>query len=493
MGLPPYRLNTVDDVKCFVADSRRQSYRNMLKFARGTKIRRPPVLSRMPEKVSLKVYDIRRDVRKIVEDVRIVYDLESATDILREVRKNFLKVVKNAPENYFDMVPQQVGRLKVFLGGGAWNETSSHPKSITQRAVALIDEYAALYALLSDLLKRSINTKNEAARKLLKDTLLLLLAYQRETFQLDHNTIENLSSLDDNSSLLLAETNKIFGQRLDDEKRKVFNPCLYSYLGKVKGKALQVRCPPFFKQNVLVLMDELAEHRDIKRARHKWKKLVDVYRDKISAGQLKKMKSLLDNFLSKLRQFDDFFNVTLRAGEIKDIYKMYGRPTVRTVITQETVATGVELVLYPCKDYHDFLKGHYSGDCTTRMNLAAGHLLNKRFFNIRIFRGTDWIGNIYCLDYTDRDNALIIDRIQIERSTQLMPVKFFPRFMDVVLKKLLPGGHVAVLGPPRISNYKSIEKSYASYVAGKQAMKFKFARKDVDFACSGRTRLYVLA
>ena len=35
--------------------------------------------------------------------------------------------------------------------------------------------------------------------------------------------------------------------------------------------------------------------------------------------------------------------------------------------------------------------------------------------NVRLFSGSEWIGNVYLLDYTGLDGSLIIDRIQIRR------------------------------------------------------------------------------
>ena len=174
-------------------------------------------------------------------------------------------------------------------------------------------------------------------------------------------------------------------------------------------------------------------------------------------------------------------------------------------IVKNAVPTGVSLTLYPTKDYFDYFKSIGSDDCTLRNDLSAKHLQHPRFFNIRIYANwtkhsseiNRWIGNIYCLDYTKKgnkhvENIIVLDRIQINRSAKFFPISFFKSFMESLSQLLQANEKYTVIGPTRISNYKFINSSYKSYIAGRKLKKFNFETDDKVFECSRYKRFYEL-
>jgi len=492
----PFRLRTVQDVEALAFSSPRPRNTELLAFARSNEVPVPPILSKLPESISLSVSGTRRRVRKVVEDMDLAYDENGPVDIVLEARGDILDVALDAPENYFEMVSRQVAECRAFLDRPApvreWPENE-----VLKRAVELLSDKSELYGVLAELLRRYLETRDGLLRDLLRRKVLLLLIYQKTTFGLDNAMLERVRTLGERSALLLNELKRVLVDRLSAEKLHLFAPCLHAYVDISKARIIRIKAPAFFKQNLMVLMDEFAGHRDRRRAMEKWGKLVDTYGERTGEAEFRKMKSHLDNFLSKVKGFNDFFDVTLRSDAIRKLHRGYGRYTVRTVVTEEAVPAGVELGLHFCKDYHELLKGYYSADCTAGGALAENHVLNRRFFNVRIFREERerWVGNVYCLDYSDR-GCVVIDRIQLSSAEELMPMGFFPKFMEALLEGFTgtgDSGSLTVLGAQKISNYTRIQDEYLSYTRNLPRVTFQFDEDDTIFECTKHFCLFQLS
>lgn len=72
--------------------------------------------------------------------------------------------------------------------------------------------------------------------------------------------------------------------------------------------------------------------------------------------------------------------------------KHYSDRIVEAYTRKETLG------FYPTKDYLDLYRGSISDDCIG-VSLGEEQLMVPNFFNVRIFKDSDWVGNIYMLDF----------------------------------------------------------------------------------------------
>lgn len=154
--------------------------------------------------------------------------------------------------------------------------------------------------------------------------------------------------------------------------------------------------------------------------------------------------------------------------DLETCQKLY-RPTkvmkseetiMETTIRQYTQSTTIHF--YATKDYFDLIKAKYSGDCTDT-HLGENQMLTPHFFNIRIFHKDDWIGNIYMLDFSEEQNCLIIDRIQIPRDLKMFYHQFFDYLKDVLIEMFEGIDYQYILMPLTISNHETIQKIFNDY------------------------------
>jgi hypothetical protein len=185
--------------------------------------------------------------------------------------------------------------------------------------------------------------------------------------------------------------------------------------------------------------------------------------------------------------------------ELETFQKLY-KPTkimesVATV-TERTVrhyTKAITLDFYPTKDFFDLIKARFSSDCTDSY-LGEKQLMTPFFFNIRIFKGPKWIGNIYMLDFCAQHDTLIIDRIQIPRERKALYHNFFECLKDVLIEIFEDVRYQYILMPLRISNHAAIQKTFNQY---KNNLKKKANGIETEYAgrfesLEGRKTYYVL-
>ena len=185
--------------------------------------------------------------------------------------------------------------------------------------------------------------------------------------------------------------------------------------------------------------------------------------------------SLRDEVL-RIRRLYDLWFLTSELRRMRKIYTPRNVMECRIAVEESLVRRVVDeitLSFYPTKDWLDLCKGKTSSDCTN-WHLGREHLLAPPFFNVRIFRGSDWIGNIYMLDFTRQNGWLLVDRIQIPRGIEAGYVRFFD-YLREVFEELFEGvEYEGILMPLRISNHASIQKAFNDY-------KEKLERRSVRF------------
>lgn len=187
--------------------------------------------------------------------------------------------------------------------------------------------------------------------------------------------------------------------------------------------------------------------------------------------KLKKIKAYIlsqKNSLKRIRDLHQELFMTRELQLIKDILKAkkinpagiksYRESVIKTITTVSTMS------YFPCKDYLDAAKHRTSLDCTSD-NLAVNQLLSPEFFNIRLFdKSGDWIGNIYILDFTDKDPPfLLVDRIQIPRDRKADFIDFFDNLKEVFTEMFKTVSFKYIVCPLAISNHKFIQKLWHSY------------------------------
>lgn len=121
------------------------------------------------------------------------------------------------------------------------------------------------------------------------------------------------------------------------------------------------------------------------------------------------------------------------------------------------------LMFYPTKDYLDLYRGLASSDCTVKTVLGQEHLRIPNFFNVRIFKDSNWVGNIYLLDFTLDHGVILIDRIQMPRETAAEFIKFFDHLKEVLQEMFRDVSFKEVLMPIKISNHDKLQRSYNIY------------------------------
>jgi hypothetical protein len=170
--------------------------------------------------------------------------------------------------------------------------------------------------------------------------------------------------------------------------------------------------------------------------------------------QVGALKSLYDDlFLSpELKQMRKL-HVPGRLGRTEHVYH-------EEIIKVRTRLSTLDF--HPAKDFMDLSKSRFSDDCTTA-DLSEKQLAAPEFFNIRIFRTEEWIGNIYMLDYTASRGVLLVDRVQVPRKFDAAYLNFFGHLREIFQEMFSSVEYQKALLPLRISNHGSIQKAWNQY------------------------------
>lgn len=137
-----------------------------------------------------------------------------------------------------------------------------------------------------------------------------------------------------------------------------------------------------------------------------------------------------------------------------------GTRSWETIVQTATLQATLEF--YPTKDWMDLMKGRFSSDCSG-FALGEMQLLCPHFFNVRIFEGLKWIGNIYMLDLTRERGALLVDRIQIPRALRVDFLRFFDSLREVFEEMFAQVPCREILLPLGISNHHSVQTAFHRY------------------------------
>jgi hypothetical protein len=283
----------------------------------------------------------------------------------------------------------------------------------------------------------------------------------------------------------------LYVERLERLKRNMFLPHAHHFLSFTKSKLTRLPVSAHVKRNIIDVLNGVAEVKDIEKAKKKLTNFLKMYEERIDREEMLRLTNLLSNFYEKLYSFEGFFQKLCSSARIKDIHSLFCEKLRTRKIDVESLTAKTILTLYPCKDIHDFLKGQYSCDCSGDTSLATAHLLNSRFFNVRIFQNEKWIGCIYMLDFTDK-GVLLLDRIQIGNQRALILINFFPSFIKQFASFMNVRNEFRILAPSAISNFRVIQKSFDDYAKGLPRMSFSLGTDERKFESARQKKFYVI-
>ena len=271
----------------------------------------------------------------------------------------------------------------------------------------------------------------------------------------------------------------------------MFLPHAHHFLSFTKNKLTRLSLSSHVKRNIIDVLNGVVEVKDIEKAKKKITHYLKMYEERTDPEEMLRLANILSNFFEKLHSFEGFFQKLCSSARINDLHTLFCEKLRTRKIDVESLTARVVFTLYPCKDMHDFLKGSYSCDCSGDADLAAAHLLNPRFFNIRIFQNEKWIGCIYMLDFTDR-GVLLLDRIQIGTQRAFILINFFPSFIKQFASFMNVRNDFSILAPSTISNFRIIQESFDLYAKGLPRMSFPLGADDRRFESARQKKFYVI-
>ncbi len=459
----PYRLDTVEDIKKALNSNllgMRSDYRNLMAWAEKATLHHPPALTQAKNKVTKEFVKIHEEK---IKDVKISFHQ-----------------VANLP--LVDYYPLIIGAIpwvqKIACHENLFQYFHSLPVEIRERCllVAIPDSPTGMYAAVL------------AIRKLLRREMVVYLKAQKTSMlsltQLKQSLVALTIFAANNEDILSAmKTEKtdasvqihqnavaeILFARLPQTIRGLLAKEVGNLAQKLSSKMSKLN---FTSRHIMNLMGYVKPNMtfdDLLIAMDR----IDGVAMKISAPQ--ESKDRLHDYIGSLKRNIQraplLYRTLFLTGEL-DKYQQLYRPT-KVMCSEETVNTRTvnhftrlsTLDFYPTKDYLDYLKGSISNDCTGT-SLGEKHLLTPQFFNIRIFKNEDWIGNIYMLDFCQDQGALLIDRIQISRSLNVFYGQFFDYLRDMLIEMFNSVQYRYILMPLTISNHETIQKIFNEYRKG---------------------------
>jgi hypothetical protein len=487
---PPYRLESFADVNALYGQSQEMRHRWFLLYANENVPVKPQALSMLPERIDLVLQDVKKRFRRVVQDMELSGGIPDLVTFVDALKTSFGEALAGAPDDYYEMI----SRLYSEWYRSPFNKEKNPSENPTASALFSdrLQENIELQQRMAGLLKVVLNTGNRQAREMLVSFIMRLAAYGPKTKKLDTDLVQCIVSRTGNSTVLLNGLNTLFVERLGRLKGNLFDIHFHKLKDLAVNKVNRCGVPFPFKTKTVSIIGAARARSDIARAQERLERLIHLSEGRIPAGEMQKVKDIVTMYLKKVEYFETFFTDTFHTERIRQIYENFCRPFEIQEITDRSITNQLVLHLYPTKDYHDFMKGVTSGDCSADVPLAARHMESPRFFNVRIFHGASWIGNIYMLDYLDRD-VLIVDRIQMGEHKELLPLHFFHRFMRQMLGSLKVRQSIHILGPSAISNFKWIQKNYEEFRGGRRRMEFRLDESDSAFDSFRQKKFYVLS
>ena len=435
-------------------------------FIADNKITIPKSLQQTPDLIPMpiKAFRIRKAVsyKLVYQKVSRLIDGDfdrSITPFLKDIEdlcleKEFIDILHQL--NLMYPLPGDFGRLQKEL------ELSINNRSISKMIPIATELRRNL--LLQQLLG---GKKTSHQAQYFKKLLFAQTLFYPENAKLKYNLIEDIKSIGNGSKVSEAPFEFllcIIPKELEGLLFKHF----YQFRDLFVTQMLQLPLRANFRTNVITSIKQCHSYGEFEEAFKKIEKYFSIV--KIPLQVQDKLQKLIDLYRSRIKHVTHFYRQNFLNNELAAIRPIYlqNRNPSKHIEKKESIARILlmkkDYTLYPTKDYHDFFKGHYSHDCTADYPLATKHLTYKGFFNIRIFEGDRWVGNIYMVDLIAQTGCLVIDRIQIKKGEKILAPAYFPK-LKVALTELFKNvDYKYVITPSStISNFSFFQKLYSRY------------------------------
>ncbi|MDZ7271400.1 MAG: hypothetical protein ONB17_07275 [candidate division KSB1 bacterium] len=501
---PPYRLTTIEQIRAAIKTPppgfTRTHMGRVQRLASQVRLQSPPALSVLPQTITLRLYQFRTQLVRVSHmDIRTSAELSLERD--PALFAPYMPFVQRIARES-DLVSFLSNLLADEADGGLLpgRVRDQLREQLTQARYHLVVRTMAnhLRSLCKALLKSGAGDR-EQVRKF----RFLLLAHT--LFAVGNDDVLNLirKGLEEgpNSVTLHNGMAELLFRRVPIMLyKRVLRPQapIESFVRRLEHMRLTV-----YQRNALTTMVRAAADQETwarrLRAAERAARTFQIPED-----EQVRLLGMLGNLQVELTRAHQLFEEVVLEQPLRPLCAAYRQHPLAlgvkvhfTVQMRRFLCTAERLVLYPTKDYMDLLKGRFSSDCTSEAKLALAHLSEPRFFNMRIFRNQEWIGNFYCLDLGDVAKAIVIDRIQIPRTVPAVYHQFFPvlsRAFERVLRKT-PYRYVMIA--PDVSNHLHVRRLLAAYIRSRRPKSLELTdlpglRRSFESFSGERPRFYVL-
>lgn len=496
-----------------------------LAFARRFKIVRPPALGLLPERMTLRV-NVLRDVAiggKYVERKPEDYvEFQEAAELIESIRRDLLREAAAISGEYEEMAQGLAQEGWEILGSGR-KKGRAAPAANETLLPGTFHDLLDLPQVLGAVHMRHLSKRDPSAAAFLRRANLRFALFKDG--RIDVTFLSQLRCLPSASVSLHRLIYSRFGVTVKNRREQVFRAFSTRELNKMK-EAIMILAPGVvtqpgagraladLKRGIFTWLNTLFDEGNksitsTRKALGNIKELLVRYSSRVSAENITRIRSRIQNFAEKLEAFHGFYDREFGLSRVESIHRAleYLQQTGSEAIE---VSAGryvreSDFLLVPSKCYLELWKGFASRDCTKEADLSEAHLATERFFNIRIYdtheggqlgSEVSWIGNIYCLDFTDlteSDRVILLDRIQLSRGASVFPISFFPALSRTLISGLPTGSGIRFLAPAgRISNFPGINESYAKWRKGRPSVEFSEHTPLTNFASAAGSRFFVL-
>jgi len=452
----PYRLETIEDITgamsaglIGVAD-----YKRLLHFAKEKAIHQPHALMKAKKKVTKEFMTV--DEEKI-RDVKISFSEVADLPLIDQ----YPLVMESIPwihdivshENlfhFFHSFPMEIRRLVLL-------------ERLPESPVPM---YSAVLAIRR-LLKRELvvyvkahKTSTLSLEKLKQGLVALtvfdpinediLLAFKTEKTGKDSPLHQNALT-----EILFARLPKIIKGLLSGDANNLIR--------KLSLKMSRLKLSSRHMMNLMGYVNVKMTPDDFYKALNR----MDAVAKKMSIPEESKNKlhDYMDSMKKNMDRAPLIYRSLFLSPELEICQKLY-QPT-KVMKSEETIIERTvrrytqvfTLDFYTTKDFFDIIKSKYSGDCTDTY-LGERQVMTPYFFNIRMFKKEKWIGNIYMLDFCEKHDSLIIDRIQVPRAVTASYHQFFDYLKAALIEMFEDVRYQYILMPLKISNHGTIQKIF---------------------------------
>jgi hypothetical protein len=494
----PYRLHNIKHIKEFEKYVPKDYFPDsMLSFVSTHRLIIPPLLKKISDRLDVTIKTVEESHASLVNQIPQFLEDENPFQLFEILRKEFLDVTDDLPVSYDDCAVQAC-----IKGLSLLNKIK--PRSAVKLKEAFdrlkgkseisgkLERRTLMINLIGEVFQVFLSTSNEAMNLFLKHTIIALLSYNTHTWAFEEEIWERIEEYDTPCIELIKEFWDLYCRKLMVLKELFLQPSVITFIQHFKDKIIKQQIPANLRRNIIDQMNMLFRDAPVSKVKNNINKIIGLYENVAGENELQRAKGILQNFLFLLKKYEDFFENNFYCSQIKVFYSP-AHAYMKKKLNRETIARDKKLTFYPCKDYHDYLKGYYSHDCTVEEDLAGDHLSNPRFFNIRIFYSDEWVGNIYMLDYSEDKGIILIDRIQIKKSFTFMPIRFFSTFMKKLADLLVPtNSQMMIIAPHNISNFPHIMNSFKRYAEHCEKITFCCDETEEAFESYDEEVFYVL-